>query len=226
MIKQLLPLVLRQKSIVLFLLLLVLPIQPGSMTAPPKDFVFSVPPIIHSFQPDISLKVGLVLSDDFKNAVWISDEHKINFHIGAVFSEKAKEVSTAVFSKVVVADTAQTFSPTAVNAMLEPKLVSYERSRPVFGTSTTIDTVVIQWTLTGPNENLIWVDSIQVDGESSVTTSEATKAALTLNPWKVGKQAADRGMEMAAERFFNDSVSAMKLSVEIRAFADKVSASN
>ncbi|MES9980918.1 MAG: hypothetical protein ABW107_19475, partial [Candidatus Thiodiazotropha sp. 6PLUC5] len=113
-----------------------------------------------------------------------------------------------------------------VNAMLEPKLVSYERSRPVFGTSTTIDTVVIQWTLTGPNENLIWVDSIQVDGESSVTTSEATKAALTLNPWKVGKQAADRGMEMAAERFFNDSVSAMKLSVEIRAFADKVSASN
>jgi hypothetical protein len=214
----------QHKFLSLILLLLVLPMLPGCMAAPPKDFVFSIPPINHNFKPDITLKVGLVLTDDFKNAVWISDEHKINFHIGAVFAEKAKEVSAAVFSKVVVAENGQIFSPSTVNATLVPKLISYERSRPVFGTSTTIDTAVIQWTLTDTNSSLVWVDSIQVDGESAVTTGEAAKAAMTLNPWIAGKLAADRGIEMLAEHFFNHSVLAMKSSVEIRAFAVKAAA--
>ena len=224
MTKQSLPIALQHKFFTLILLSLVLPMLPGCMAAPPKDFVFSASPADYSLKPDITLKVGLVLSDDFKNAVWVSDEHKIKFHIGAVFSEKAREVSAAVFSKVVVADNEQMFAPGTINAMLVPELVSYERSRPVFGTSTTIDTAIIQWTLSDRNASLVWVDSIQVDGESAVTTGEAAKAAMTLNPWKAGKLAADRGIKMIADHFFNDSVSAMKSSVEIRAFAEKASA--
>ena len=192
---------------------------PGCMT-PPKDFVFSVPPVNHSLKPVVPLQLGLVLTDEFKNAIWVSDEHKINFHIGSVFSEKAQEVSAAVFSDVVVAESRQSFAPGSVKALLTPKLVSYERSRPVFGTQTTIDTAVIEWTLTDLNNTLVWVDSVQVDGESAVTGGEATRAVLTLNPWKVGKLAADRGMEMMAGRFFNESVAAMRSSLEISAFAN------
>ncbi len=212
------------KRSVPFVMILAVAVLLSSCMIPPKDFVFSVPPVSHSFKPEIPLQLGLVLTDEFKNAIWVSDEHKINFHVGAVLSEKAKEATVAIFSDVLVAEHKQDFPPGTVNALLEPKLISYERTRPVFGTQTTVDTAVIQWTLTDMHDSLVWVDSVQVDGESSVTGGEATRAVLTMNPWKVGKLAADRGMEMMAVRFFNESVSAMQSSVEIRAFAKTVAA--
>lgn len=204
-------------SATLFLCLLIT--LPSCILSPPKDFYFTVAPVSHTLKPNIPLKVGLQLTDEFQTATWVSPEHKITFHVGEVISEKAKEVSQAIFSNVVIVDNKQALTSGEVKAVLIPQLITFERTRPVFGTQDTIDIAIIQWTLTDMNNSLVWIDTISAEGTSSVTGGEAARAALTLNPWKVGQIAAERGMTVLAEDFFNKSVAAMRSSVEIAEFA-------
>ena len=189
----------------------------GCMTHP-DTYYFEVDPISHSFKTDVPLHVGLVLTDEFKNASWTWEEHKINFHIGGVFSEKAKEESTAVFSDVVVVDNKQAVATGDVNALLIPQLISFEKTRPVFGPKNQICTAIFKWTLTDMNDSLIWIDTMTVECESPMSIGTA-RAVLALNPFPALKRGSDRQMELLAEDFFNKSVKAMKSSVEIMEFA-------
>lgn len=210
-----------KKMNLLIALTLLLSMIHASCMVPPDAYHFKVEPISHSFEPDVPLKVGLLLTDEFKNATWVWEEHKITQHIGNVFSEKAKEVTKAVFPNFVVSGRRQELAARdGLDALLVPQLISYEKNRPVFGTEDTITTAVFRWTLEDMNKSLIWVEAITVECESAVTKGEAAKAVVTLSPFVAWKRAEDRAMNILARDFFNRSVSAMKSSTEIKEFAE------
>lgn len=184
----------------------------------PDAFHFKVDPISHTFLPDVPLRIGLVLTDEFTNSTWVWETHKITYHIGGVFSEKAKEVSTAVFSDVVVVENKQALAASDVTALLIPQMISFERTRPVFLNQDQISTAIVKWTLTDINDALIWVDTVTAECESPGAIGVGT-AVMTLSPYPAIKRGTDKQMELLMKDFFNKSVKAMKSSVEIMGFA-------
>ena len=85
--------------------------------------------------------------------------------LGVVLSDHAEAMSRQLFSEVTVAkENVSASAPVDVDATLLPKPVAIERTIGFSTFGESILTVVLEWTLTDSNGQLVWVDTIKGQG--------------------------------------------------------------
>jgi len=169
------------------------------------DWEFPIAPVNYPQDNKINLKVELRLSKELRNAKWertIGDTYIIR--LGKVLSDNAEMLVRNLFSDVCVTDAIQ--PPEAeVDAIITPRMVSAERTRPMLIFQQQRTTIMIEWTVKDANGNLIWADTITGEGKSPMGLNEKKNT---------GKQ-----VKAAVKELFQNSFQAISQSPEIRKFA-------
>lgn len=168
------------------------------------DWDFPMASVNYPQENKIDLKVELRLSKELRNAKWertIGDTYIIR--LGKVLSDNAEGLVRNLFSDVLVTDATQP-SKTAVDAIITPKMVSVERTRPMFIFQQQRTTIMIEWTVKDANGDLIWVDTITGEGKS---------------PMGLKKKNTENQVKAAVKQLFQKSFQAISQSLEIRKFA-------
>ena len=164
-----------------------------------------MPPVNYPQENKIDLKVELRLSKELHNAKWertIGDTYIIR--LGKLLSDNAEVLVRNLFSDVLVTDAIQP-PEAAVDAIITPKMVSVERTRPMFIFQQQRTTIMIEWSVKDANGDLIWVDTITGKGKSPMGLNEKKNT---------GKQ-----VKAAINQLFQKSFQAISQSLEIRKFA-------
>ena len=94
-----------------------------------------------------------------------------------------------------------------VDAILAPRMVSAERTRPMYIFQEQTTTIILEWMMKDVNGDLIWVDTITGEGKAPMG-----------GPFGEKKNARKQ-VERALEELFQKSFETMSSSVEIRGFA-------
>ena len=161
----------------------------------------------------IPLSVELRLTDELRAAQWLrkSMGDKFVMPLGVVLSDHAEAMSRHLFSKVTVAkENVSGSAPVHHDATLLPKPVAIERSIGATAFGESILTVVLEWTLTDSNGQLVWVDTIKgrgIENSGNVFTHRSN--------------ASDQ-IEAMIKDLFEKSYKAISNSPEIRSLAARL----
>jgi hypothetical protein len=171
-----------------------------AIETPPKILVSG-----YSQTTKVPLKVELILSDELRAAEWHEKGMKgfitkVNYRLvlGEALASNAENVTREVFIGVVVTGGSEGPGQAGLRAALIPRFVNAEQ----YGNTLT---VLLEWTLQDADGNIVWVDTIKGEGDSS---------------WSLGS-----GSEPASTPMLNDlfhkSFTALSSSRAIREFATK-----
>ena len=122
-------------------------------------------PVRYPVADKIPLSVELRLTDELRAAQTQSKLRPYTMLLGVVLSDHAEAMSRQLFSEVTVAkENVSASAPVDVDATLLPKPVAIERTIGFSTFGESILTVVLEWTLTDSNGQLVWVDTIKGQG--------------------------------------------------------------
>ncbi len=158
----------------------------------------------------IPLSVELRLTDELRAAQWIRKSMGDTFvmPLGAVLSDQAEAMSRRLFSKVTVTkNNVPDSAPVDGDAALSIKPVAIERSLGATAFGKSILTVILEWTLTDSNGQLVWVDTIKGQGVKNSGNLFTHKSNASAQ------------IEAMVEDLFEKSYQAISSSPEIRSFA-------
>lgn len=143
----------------------------------------------------IDLNIALVQNEALRTAKWEMSMQGDTFimEVGPQLTKNSNELASLLFNNVVVTDLPK--SAGSVDAYLTPRVVAIER-----------DTIILEWKLQAPNQNLLWVDTIK--GEVTDTAARSKEDNINRSP--------------LLEDLFRKSFQAMKSSPEIAKYAAKV----
>lgn len=156
----------------------------------------------------IDIKVQLVLSKELRETKWvgmINPMEKAVIPIGEALAIHSENMARALFREVIIESDVATLATSPVDAVLVPRVVSVQRTQPttIFGQQTS--TMIIEWTFTDPKGKVVWVNTINGQGQTK----------MGLNP----KNGAQKQMAIMFEQLFMASYESILSSVEIKQFA-------
>lgn len=160
----------------------------------------------------IPLSVELRLTDELRAAQWVRKSMGSTFvmPLGVVLSDHAEAMSRRLFSKVTVTkNNVPDSAPVDSDAVLSIKPVAIERSLGATAFGKSILTVILEWTLTDSNGQLVWVDTIKGQGvknSGNVFTHKSNASAQ---------------IEAMIKDLFEKSYQAISNSPEIRSLASQ-----
>lgn len=124
--------------------------------------------VVYPTADKIPLSIELRLTDELRAAQWYrktSLGDKFVMPLGAVLSDHAETMSRQLFSKVTVTKgNVPASAPVDGDAVLLVTPVAVERSLGATAFGDSILTVILEWTLTDSNGQLIWVDTVKGQG--------------------------------------------------------------
>ena len=123
----------------------------------------------------IHLKVGVNVTDELRT----TKNDKWNIPIGTALATNAPVLARHTFDDVVEVSNGQIPPSENVVAVLTPRVAYFTRTVGASGGGESIVDLKVEWTLSAPNGNTIWVNT--VDGRSSASTRT--------NPKKVAQKA-------------------------------------
>ena len=150
----------------------------------------------------INLKVGLHLTEEFRQAKWERHRMGDTFRIllGETLSQNAEVVARELFSEVVVADSNHALLGTGVGGILTPKVIFVDRTWASTIVGLSVFTIMLEWKLEDLQGNIIWIDSIRGEGIKEQRDEEEQIRATI-------------------DDLFHNSFSAISSSPEIREYA-------
>ena|SRR2546425_7130217 len=159
-------------------------------------------PIVYPQSEKISLKVGLYLSEEFRGALWERppmgwEARKIL--LGDALTEGAEAASRALFSRLIIMKDPTNSVEVGIDAILTPRMVSVEQTRPILRWDVTVITVMLEWSLKDVRGNTIWVDTVRGEGKSRLDDP-------------------DTRIRLLIEDLFRNSFQVIRSSQEIRKF--------
>ncbi len=124
------------------------------------DFPFTVTE--HPAGEKFNLKIELSLTQQLLDSKWeVTDGNMNIIYLGEPFSQNAEYLARLLFTEVFVSrPTTDSHSGDQADAILTPKLVSLNHSRPALAGFDEQTTAVFEWRLTDVDQNIIWVKSI------------------------------------------------------------------
>lgn len=169
--------------------------------------VWKVPISPAAFPPTqkVNSRVQLVLTEELRNAEWcarINPTDSAKIQVGEDLAKNAENLARSIFSEVSVNQTTPSAGTPNTDAVLTPKLITFERTQPttIFGQQTT--TMVLEWRLANLNGDTLWVDTVK--GEKTQKMSS--------NP----KRSAQEQVQAAFADLFAKSYASMSAAPEIR----------
>jgi hypothetical protein len=156
----------------------------------------------------LPLRIGLVISESLRNAQWegqINALDSMRSDLGDALAYYATETAKAAFSEVMVLTPGSTDGRETVDALLTPRLVSLERTRPMFINQDAVATISLEWRLESTSGDLIWLDTVKAENKHTLGFPVSTNAEEQLTDL----------IQLA----FLKSYEKIKKSPEIRAFA-------
>lgn len=155
-------------------------------------------------QAKVPLKVAVNITDDLRQAKW--EKHSMGdkwvIPIGQSIATNTPVLARHTFTEVVDISEGVSTPNGSVDAILTPKLAYIGRTTGATSFGKSIIGIKVEWTLSNPAGNAIWVDT--VNGESSGSTGWT-------NPEKILKQ--------AIEDLLTKSQQALASAEAIRSFA-------
>jgi hypothetical protein len=183
----------------------------------PNAWTFPQSPVNLPEIDKMNLNIELRLSDEFCNSSWYWNEQKIRYYAGEGFCANAEKIVRDLFTQVKVTKGQMDSAPPQADAVLTPKLISFERTRPATMNKEQITTVVLEWTLATPKGDLIWIDSVTGDGKAKWAIGIG-KAITTLNPFPAFKRGTEEQFRLLHQDLFYKSFQAISKSIEIKEY--------
>lgn len=152
----------------------------------------------------IDLKVSLVLTEELRRAKWEGSFRGDTYIIpvGEALPNNCEAVARAVFSSVSTER-----SPPRVDAVLTPKVVTIERTLPRTWWEDMLLTIVLEWKLSTPSGELVWIKTVSGVGKRPFGFGSAHK---TNGPEQAGE---------ALRNLFSNSYHAMISSPEMKTYS-------
>lgn len=158
----------------------------------------------------IQANVQLLITEEFKKAAWeamVSPLDKGLISIGDDLVKQAEKLARTVFTEVTVANNGSSTQAAAMDAVLVPKVVLFERTQPptIYGQQTT--TLSVEWRLKGRTGETLWVDTIK--GQSTTKMGSNPKKSATVQ------------VQAAFDQLFKETYKSMTSSPDVRNIAKK-----
>jgi hypothetical protein len=162
----------------------------------------------------LNMRVGLkltaeLLSAEYKWGGGVSDRFIIP--LGEIMSMNAQRLAHSLFSSVTTIQDSSASSGEKVDLILTPRVVSVEASRPISGRQDAHTTIILEWTLTDMNGNLIWMKTFSERQSYPTRGEEFHGGNNTIN-----------SLKSIISALFNNSYQAMSTSKEIRDYANSI----
>jgi hypothetical protein len=174
-----------------------------------NTFTYEVPITTVKYPPreKIDMSVELRLSQEYRDAEWREQRGDIFvLPLGWVLSVNAEDLARKLFVDVTVTRGEGWTQAASVDAVLTPRMLSVERTRPLFGFREQVLTLKLGWTLSDVDGKRIWKDTIQGEGRSVMWLPQR-------------KSQANKQVEMLLEDLFAQSFDAIASSEDIHDFA-------
>jgi hypothetical protein len=172
----------------------------------------NIKPVSYPEIDKLNMRVGLKLTAELLSSEWkwgggLSD--RFILPLGETMSMNAQSLADSLFSSVTIIQDSSASSGEKVDALLTPRVVSVEASLPISGSQDANTTIILEWTLTDMNGNLIWMK----------TFSERQSAPFRGDAYTGGKNTKVL-VNSIITALFMKSFQAMSTSKEIRDYAN------
>jgi len=152
----------------------------ASCTSGKQQVIVETPPKIlvsgYSQTTKVPLKVELFLSDELRAAEWqqkgLQARGNYRLVLGDALAFNSEHVAREVFAAVVVTGGSEGPGQAGLRAALIPRFVNAEQ----YGNTLT---VLLEWTLQDADGNIVWVDTIKGEGDSSWSLWSGSEPAST-----------------------------------------------
>jgi len=167
-----------------------------------------ITPVTYPAAEKIQAHVHLMITDEFKQISWeamISPMDKGVIRLGDELVRESERLARAVFAEVTVVTSSSSPPAAPTEAVLIPKVVSFERTQPttIFGQQTT--TLEVEWRLKGPTGDTLWVDTIKGESTTKMGSNHKKSAGVQV--------------QAAFDQLFGDAFTSMTSSPDLRRLA-------